>query len=205
MGTGFVFIGYFFANIMAMFSPLAFAKLAGYPLMLLGFRRLRPYHPLFRVCYAVGFASLPFAAYYTYTALISLGVPGAAVPEMLAATVEWCYFAFSIALELLLLLAFGRLSRELGHIRTATPAFRNMIFVGLYAVVYLVANLPVVAASAAAKYFYLPLLLLRMLFLFFDLWLLFLCYRDICPADNEQMELEELPQTVKREEEKREK
>lgn len=205
MGTGLVFVGYFFANFVAIYSPLAFAKLAGYPLMLLGLRRLRPYHPLFRVCYAAGFLSLPFAAYYTYTSLLLLGVPGSAVPETLVSAVEWCYFVFSIVFELLLLFAFGRLSRELGHLRTATPAFRNMIFVGLYAVVYFVTNLPVVAQSAAAKYFYLPLLLLRVLFLFLDLWLLFLCYRDICPAESEQMELEELPKTVTGEGEKHEK
>lgn len=205
MGTGLVFIGYFFANIVAQFSPLAFVKLAGYPLMLLGLRRLRPYHPLFRVCYAIGFLSLPFAAYYTYTALLALGVPGSAVPAGLATAMEWCYFVFSIAFELLLLFAFGRLSQELGHTRTATPAFRNMIFVGLYSFIYFVANLPVVATSAAAKYFYLPLLLMRMLFLFLDLWLLFLCYRDIAPEESEQMELEKLPEPVQKEEKKHEK
>lgn len=194
MGTGLVFVGYFFANLVALFSPLAFVKLLGYPLMLLGLRRLRPYQSTFRVCYAVGYLSLPFAAYYTYTALLALGVPGREVPSGLSTAVEWCYFVFFIAFELLLLLSYGRLSRELEHERTATPAFRNMIFVGLYALVYVVANLLDIAASAVAKYFYLPLLLLRMLFLFLDLWLIYLCYRDIAPEESEQMELEVLPE-----------
>lgn len=191
MGFGLLFVGYFFANLMPIFTPLGFTKLVGYPMMLLAFRRLRAYCPRFRICFYAGFAALPFAVYYTYVALLALKVPGAPIPAGVGTVIEWAYFAFFIAFELLLLWVIAVFSKELHHLRTATAATRNMIFVGMYAALYLVCNILDAAGVSGVRYFYLPLLLLRLFFLLLDAWLIFQCYRDICPAEEEQIVLTE--------------
>lgn len=191
MGFGLLFVGYFFANLMPVFSMLGFTKLVGYPMMLLAFRRLTAYYRRFRMCFFAGFAALPFAGYYTYTALLAMKVPGTPVPASVAAVVEWAYFAFFIAFEMLLLWTIAGFSKELHHLKTATAATRNMIFAGMYAVLYLVCNILDGAGVAGIRYFYVPLLFLRMFFLLLDAWLIFQCYRDICPAEEEQVTLVE--------------
>lgn len=191
MGFGLLFVGYFFANLMPIFTPLGFTKLVGYPMMLLAFRRLRAYCPRFRICFCAGIAALPFAVYYTYVALLALKVPGAPIPAGVGTGIEWTYFAFFIAFELLLLWVIAGFSKELHHLRTATAATRNMIFVGMYAVLYLVCNILDAAGVSGVRYFYLPLLFLRLFFLLLDAWLIFQCYRDICPAEEEQITLVE--------------
>ena len=134
---------------------------------------------------------MPFAVYYTYVALLALKVPGAPIPAGVGTVIEWAYFAFFIAFELLLLWVIAGFSKELHHLRTATAATRNMIFVGMYAALYLVCNILDAAGVSGVRYFYLPLLLLRLFFLLLDAWLIFQCYRDICPAEEEQIVLTE--------------
>lgn len=193
MGFGYVLVGYFFANIMGtVHSVFGFAQLVGYPLMLVGFRKLAAYQRGFLKCFYLSFAALPFSVYRTYLSLIAFGVP---FPEPLAgfaAAVDWIYFAFFLLLEGLWLLSVGALSAELSFPKTQSAAYRNMIFVGLYALIYLVTGLPFVAQTQASKYFVVPFLLLRTAALFLNLWLLYLCYRNICPAEEEQLSFEEI-------------
>lgn len=191
MGFGLLFVGYFFANLMPVFTPLGFTKLIGYPMMLLAFRKLTAYDRRFQICFFAGFAALPFAVYYTYVALLALKVPGAEIPAGVSKGIEWAYFAFFIAFELLLLWVIAGFSKELQHLKTATAATRNMIFAGMYAVLYFVCSILDAAGVSGIRYFYLPLLLLRLFFLLLDAWLIFQCYRDICPAEEEQIALVE--------------
>lgn len=185
MGTGWLLVGYFFANMMPIYSPLGFAKIVGYPMMLMGLFQLRAYHPWFRICYYLGYLSLPFAVFYTYQSLASFGLAVPMPAQTIAAVTEWVYFAFCILFELAILYAIAKFSRELAHERTVTPAYRNMIFVALFAVLYTVASIPPIANSMAGKYLALPTVFLRIAYLFLDMWLIFLCYRYICPEQSE--------------------
>ena len=189
MGFGLLFVGCFFANLMPVFEPLGFTKLIGYPMMLLALRRLSAYHSRFRVCYFAGFASLPFAAFYTYAAFYAMKVPMPPIPDTVNTIVGWAYFAFFVVFEMLLLWAIAGLSGELHHIRLTTGATRNMIFVGLFAVLYAGCNILEAVGVSAVRYFYVPLLLFRICFFLLDAWLIFCCYRDICPAEEEQIQL----------------
>lgn len=189
MGFGLLFVGYFFANLMPLFEQLGFFKLIGYPMMLLALRRLSAFESRFRVCYFAGFASLPFAAYYTYAAFSAMKVPMPPIPAIVNTAVGWAYFAFFIGFELLLLWAITGFSKELYHLKLMTNATRNSIFAGMFAVLYLVCNILDAFGVSFVRYFYVPLLLFRIFFLLLDAWLVFCCYRDICPAEEEQITL----------------
>lgn len=191
MGFGLLFVGYFFANLMPLFEQLGFFKLVGYPMMLLALRRLSAYDRRFRLCYFIGFVSLPFAAYYTYASFSAWKMPMPPIPETVDTVVGWSYFVFFIAFELLLLWSIAGFSKELHHLKLMTGATRNMIFVGMFAVLYAGCNVLEAFGVSSVKYFYIPLLIFRIFFFLLDAWLMFCCYRDICPAEEEQITLME--------------
>ena len=181
MGFGWFLIGYFFVCVVSIYSPLSFAMLAGYPMMIYGLWQLAPYQRYFRVCFFFSFVSLPFALYY---ACYGLGQMGLAMPAVGAifATVEWIYFVFTLLFTALWLFAIYSLCRELCHQRTLAASIRAMIFFALTQVLDLVARLPV---GAAARYFVLPAVLLRLITIFLNMYLIYLCYRYICPQGEE--------------------
>lgn len=183
MGFGWVFIGYFFANVMAVYSVLSFAMLVGYPLMVIGLYKLAPYHVRFRSLFFFSLASLPFAIYYGAYGFSMLGF--AALDGIFAAgvfnVVQWCYFIFNIVFHALLLYAIAGIGAELGLFSIQSTAWRNLILTALCYAVDLVARLPVTAAIQ--PYFIVPLLLLRLMTVFLNLYLIYRCYRHICSEE----------------------
>ena len=186
MGFGWLLVGYFFANIMSLYSELSFAMLAGYPLMLIGLWRLAPYHKRFYQCFFVTLPALPFALYFSLVATTKFGLLTAApiLQGSVYAVVEGIYFLYSFLLHVLLLLAISGLAAELGLLRHQSAALRNLVLIALYTVVYLIARL---LPAEQQSLFVLPLILLRYLYIFLNLWLLFRCYRHICPEGDGMM------------------
>lgn len=183
MGFGWLFIGYFFANVMAVYSVLSFAMLAGYPLMVMGLYKLAPYHTRFRSLFFVSLVSLPFALYYGVYGFSQLGF-GALEGVFTGAffdTVQWCYFLFAMVFHALLLYAIAGLSAELKLLSIQSAAWRNLILTMLYYVIDLVARLPFV--FSVQQYFVMPVLLLRIITVFLNLYLIFRCYRHICSEE----------------------
>lgn len=189
MGFGWLLIGYFFANIMSLYSTLSFAMLAGYPMMIMGLYRLAPYHTRFRYCFYFSFASLPFALYFALYGFAQMGIGSqlAFLTGSFYLVVEWCYFVFSLLFHGLLLYGIAGLTQELGLVALQGNALRNMILVGLYYLIDLIARLPVAFISAHVAYFAIPLILLRLIFILLNLYLIFKCYRYICPEGEESM------------------
>ena len=181
MGFGWFLIGYFFVSVVSIYSPLSFAMLAGYPMMIYGLWQLAPYQRYFRVSFFFSLLSLPFALYY---ACYGLGKMGFATPEVgsVFATVEWIYFVFTLLFTLLWLFAVYSLCRELGHVRLLAGAMRSLIFFALAQVFDFAARLPI---GAAASYLALPAILLRLITIFLNIYLIYLCYRYICPQGEE--------------------
>lgn len=186
MGFGWLLIGYFFANIMSMYSVLSFAMLAGYPLMLVGLWKLAPYHKRFYQCFFVGLLALPFAVYFSLVAVTELGLltDWPFLRGTVYTVAEWLYFLYTFLLHAVLLFAISGLAAELALLEHQRIALRNLVLVALYAVVYLVARL---LPTAQQSFFVLPLILLRFLYIFLNLWLLFRCYRHICPEGDGMM------------------
>ena len=183
MGFGWLFIGYFFANVMAVYSVLSFAMLVGYPLMVMGLYKLAPYHVRFRSLFFVSLVSLPFAVYYGAYGFSMLGL--SALDGMFLSplfdVVQWCYFTFNMLFHALLLYAIAGLSAELELFSIQSTAWRNLILTVLYYVVDLVARLPFTASIQ--PYFIAPVLLLRLMTVFLNLYLIYRCYRHICSEE----------------------
>ena len=183
MGFGILMIGYFFANVMSLYSTLSLAMLAGYPLMIWGLRRLAPYHARLRYTYYAAYAALPFAVYFSVFSIMQWCHADWGFFAVTHTAVEWCYFAFTLALHFLLLYGLAGLAGELGLVSVQSAAWRNVIMMALYAVIDLVSRLPIPWITANAGYFTAPVLLLKILFLLLNMWLLFQCYRKIAPEE----------------------
>lgn len=189
MGFGWLFIGYFFVNIMALYSPLSVAMLVGYPLMICGLYRLAPYHRYFRIFYYYSFISLPFAVYFSMYGLSQLfpALQLSLFASDLHATVEWLYFGFSLGFQVLLLLSVAGITSELGLLSMQSSTWRNMIMVGLYYLLDGFTRLPIRWITAHQGIFSLSLILLRLCYILFNMYLIFKCYRHICPEEDRDM------------------
>ena len=186
MGFGCLFVGYFFANMMPpVGSPLSVAKLIGYPLMIAAFYRLAPFQKRFLYCFFASFATLPFAVYYAMIGLSQFGVISAYrfLGGTVYTVVDICYIAVSLTVHVLMLLAVVALMKELGHQALLTTAWRNLICSASYFVLRGLMLIP----CAMQKYLLAITLLLWVFMLFMNLFMLFKCYRYICPEGDEDM------------------
>ena len=184
MGFGWLFVGYFFVAVVALYSPLSFAMLAGYPMMIYGLYQLAPYQRYFRVAFFFSFLSLPFAGYY---ALYGFGQMGFSLPAVGAifATMEWVYFAYTLLFTALWLWAIFSLCRELMHERLLSACVRSLLFFAVTQVLDFTGRLPVAFIREHQGYFALPAILLRICLVFINMYLIYQCYRYICPEGQE--------------------
>ena len=183
MGFGWLLVGYFFASVISLYSPLSFAMLAGYPMMIMGLWMLAPYHRYLHIAFYASFFSLPFAIYY---AIYGLGQMGADFPKhwfdgALWQTVEWGYFAFSLFFTVLLLSAIMLLCRELYLIKLQGNAMRNMLLMGVMYLLDFIGRLPISFIQSHRGYIAVPVLFLRLITIFLNIYLIYGCYRYICP------------------------
>ena len=184
MGFGWFLVGYFFVSVVSIYSPISFMMLAGYPMMIFGLLQLAPYQRYFRVAFYFSFVSLPFALYYSVYGLGKMGFSMPAVDAAFA-TVEWVYFAFTLLFTALWLFAVFSLCRELGHAKLLAGATRALIFFAAAQIMELVARLPIGFVQANSGYFALPAILLRLVTIFLNIYILYLCYRYVCPQGEE--------------------
>ena len=189
MGFGLLLIGYFLINVTTLLAPIAVAMPVGFALVAMGAYRLMPYHSRFKLLFGLSLVGLPFGIYYTLYGLSFLGaIPSLAFLSGTAfAAVEWAYFVLSLLVQIALLTAISLLVMDLGLLEMQSVAMRNLVFVGIYHFVYLLAHLPVAGIKAHAGAFTLPITLLRFLCVFLNLWLLFRCYRNILPEGSDMV------------------
>lgn len=186
MGFGCLFIGYFFANMMPpVGSPLSVMKIIGYPLMVAALYRLAPYHKRFFYSFFVSLATLPFAVYYGLFGLSAFGVfPAYAfLSGTFYNVVQILYLVVSLTLHILVLWAVAGLSAELKQAPIRTLAWRNVTFVGVYFLLRFLMLLPFPVLQRLIG----PTLLIWLCMVFLNLFLLFRCYRYICPEGDEDM------------------
>ncbi|MBE6605144.1 MAG: hypothetical protein E7639_05525 [Ruminococcaceae bacterium] len=187
MGFGLLLVGYFFTSVMPVISIFSAAMLLGYPLISLGLFRLCPYHKRF---YYAFFASLPaplFGLYYTASSLVRAGVltGGSFLGGTAFAVVEWLYFVYAFVLIALVLWAVASLATQMELFQVQSAAWRNLTFLAIYQVIYLIIKLPIPHAAA----FVLPITILRYLCIFLNVWLFFRCYRFILPEGSDNIEM----------------
>ncbi len=187
MGFGYLMIGYFFVSVISLYSPVSFAMLAGYPMMIVGLWHLAHYHHHFKYCFYVSFASLPFALYYS---VYAFGLMGLTVPPVFEGTslwrvAEWLYFAFVLCFTAMILYAINSICGELGLSKWRGVALRNLILLGLTYALDLVGRLFFGLMAEWGGYLSLLVLLLRLIVIFLDLYLIWGCYRYIVPEGEE--------------------
>lgn len=190
MGFGYLLLGYLLTFLLYLtVENLGFGFLAlllGYLLMALGLRELRRYSAAFRWSLWV---LLPLLVPTLYDALVSLSElflwDLGGLPTMLGAAMELSLFFLLILFNVTMLYAIRVLAGEVGLPSTEAAAIRNLLFVGAYAVLYLVCRLPGVSHSAAAPYLNVALLLLNLAWVFCNLFLLLSCNKNICSEGDE--------------------
>lgn len=188
MGFGWLLMGYFFSHIMTLYSPLSFAMLVGYPMMIYGLFQLAHYHDLLKNCFFFSFLSLPFAVYFGFYGLHHIGLLPAFsfLTGTFFSVVEIAYFAFTLLFQCFLLYGISGLTRELQLMRLQGNAWRNFLIVIICYLVDGVARLPIPWMLKNRNIFTLSIVLMRLAYLLLIEWLIFKCYRHICSEDEDQ-------------------
>lgn len=186
MGFGLLLIGYFMANILPVISFLSVAMPVGYALMALALFRLAPYQRRYLYAFAAALATIPVTLYYAVYGIVTLTGGGAGLfSPAVFAVFEWIYFALSLIFTALLLLSEAALSRELSLYREESNAWRNLIFLLLYHLLYLVVQVLDACGVPHMSAFVIPMTMLRYLCIFLNVWLFFKAYRYIVPEGSE--------------------
>ena len=202
MGFGWFFVGYFSVTVVSLylpiFPPLAFAMLVGYPMIIYALWQLAPYHRYLRVSFYASFSSLPFALYYFLYALRYLGVSLSWVGASFA-VMNVVYSIFTLLFTGLWLFALLSLSRELAHKKLLGGAIRSMIFFGVGGILYVVSEITSLFVKESEPYFAIPVLFLRVISIFVNMYFIYLCYRYIGPQEEDlpDLSLEPLQENAK--------
>ncbi len=191
MGFGYLLIGYLVTFVINMtIQSLGFGGVAvfvGSGLMLLGLSELTRYNRAFVWAKWLLIPILVISVYEMLESLNgmllwSLPIFGASV----GAVVDWLTFMLFISFNLAMLYGIRAITQELGILHMTTAAIRNSFFVCLYAVLYLIAHLPIEAITAIGGYLALPVTLTYLIWLICNLTLLLSCNKNICRAGDEE-------------------
>ena len=189
MGFGYVFIGYLMSFILEMtvrgLGIYGAAELLGYGAMFVGLVTLSLYEGDFK---GAKWSLIPLmltAIFRVGSSLANLfawdlGVLGG---ETVTAVVDWCTFFLLMFFQIALLYGIRMLSEKVGLKQITIKAVRNAVFVGLYAVLYVIAKC--MSEGAAIRYLALSMQILQLVYVVFNLLLLVNCAKDICPAGEE--------------------
>ena len=189
MGFGYVFIGYLMAFVLEMtvvgLGISGAAALLGYSAMLLGLLTLSLYQSDFKGA-LWSLVPLMLTAIYDIVRSISeffafdLGVLGS---EAVQGGVKWATFFLIMFFQIALLYGIRMISESVGLKQITVKAIRNAVFVGIYALLYVAAEL--MTEGDAIQYLALSMNILQLAYVFLNLVLLANCAKDICPAGEE--------------------
>ena len=188
MGFGILLVGYFFAYLMANISP-AFA-FAGAYLMILGAIKLKDYNTKFSyVIYPSG-AIMLIALKDTVLDILSIfGTEPAFFGLPAVETVfNLMQIGAAVLLHLTLYLAVADIASEVGVDKIRVSAWRNLWFFIAYTAICAVRYLPISYGDVFLSYLNLIIRFMQLLWIFFSIFMLFSCFRNI--GDKEKVEME---------------
>lgn len=182
MGFGIMVFGYFITYIMALNTFGAFFRFAGYLVMAYGSKKLSEYES--------GFVWSEYAS--MLLAVIS-AVRIAAdftqlIPSNIIAILVYAEAALVLIYHILLLLAIRAIAKDTDSEKIQGNAVRNLFFISLYYLLYVIGMLPTPFKASYEKNMGLPLLLLNFAWIILDLVLLISCYSRICDENDLDME-----------------
>jgi len=190
MGFGPLLIGYAIAHIIAvgLGNYLFAGMLIGGFLMFLGLCELRKYCPTF--LYAIIASVLYLLCSFFETAVyidsyfaLGLGISN----DTLLSVFDWIEFIVSLILNVTILYGIADLSKRVDYPEARQKAYRNMVFVSIYALLQILIFIPGSVFNKDGGFFLTLLLLVQLIYAFFNLALLFKCYAMICPTGQEDM------------------
>ena len=191
MGFGPLLIGYIFTYLVTLgLGDYLFAgMLIGGFIMFLGLCELRKYCPTF--LYAIiADILLILCSFYETAAwidsafLLDIGIHSALVLRVF----DYIELAVNLWFNLSLLYGIADLSRRVEYPPTREKAYRNMIFVGVFYVMQILLLIPNTVFDRDKAFFMTLLMILQVIYAFFNLLLIFKCYAMICPEGEEEMQ-----------------
>ncbi|MBQ8441445.1 MAG: hypothetical protein IJX19_12345 [Clostridia bacterium] len=189
MGFGYVFIGYLMAflleNTVKGLGVSGAAALLGYGAMFVGLFTLSLYQSDFK---GAKWSLLPLMLTAVYNLLCSVAdlfawELGALGGDTAKAIVKWTTFFLLMIFQFALLYGIRMISESVGLKQISIKAIRNAAFVGLYALLYVIAAM--MPEGEAIRYLALSMSILQLAYVVFNLLLLLNCAKDICPAGEE--------------------
>ncbi len=192
MGFGYLLIGYLVAHVLNLTARgLGFggvAILVGAALMLLGLQELRRYQSDFVWAEILLIPVFVCGLYSTVESLDRLfmwQLPIFAV--RVSGIFDILSFASIVLFNLALLYGIRCIAQNVGLGSMALSAVRNMLFVGVYAVLMLIGNLPIPFSEALESGLALFTLLLNIAWIICNLLLLLSCNKNICRKGDEEV------------------
>ncbi len=187
MGFGYLLIGYLITFVIKVtVSSLGFGGLAllvGYGVMLYGLSQLRLYHRAFVWSEWILLPLMLTAVYDQLKSLCDLFLWELPLINAVTNSIfEWVTFALVIVFHFALLYAIRMIAGDVGLLHIATKAIRNMILMGLYAVLMVVYYL---SGGEVTKYLLLSVNLFKVVWVICNLLLLLSCNKNICRAGDE--------------------
>ena len=194
MGFGLLLVGYVISYLLTIgLGEYAFAGLIiGHFMMYLALGELKKYSPAFKYAYVCSVLLILCAAFECVMgidSMISLGLP--AVAQSVANVMDTVRFALDLCFNLAFLYGIIDLSVRVDYLETKYKAYRNLVFVGLFyafqTIVSLISRNPGETYEKYASFMMTVVLLLKLIFVFFNIGLIFKCYAFICPSDDVEM------------------
>lgn len=190
MGFGYLFLGYLFAfllEITANVKPLGAGPLAvllGCILMLIGVLKLSDYEKNFRLC-SVPLGLLLFTNLFHDVEMVCawIGETPVWMSEIVKSTFGWIDFVAILLLHALLLPAVARLALSVELPKTRAASTRNLVFVGLWGVLYLCAML-IPFPEKVQKGVLLAQVICNFAVILLNLWLFLSCMKNIAPEED---------------------
>lgn len=187
MGFGYLLIGYLVTFVIYLTLQAlglgGLGLLVGYGIMLLGLFQLHRFQDEF--VYAK-WTLIPLLVLAVYESVISLAelflleLPFST--QSVAAITDWITFLLIMFFNLTLLYGIRALAKAVELPRINTMAVRNSVFVGAYGVLYVLGQ-----TTPLGQYLVVPLVLLQIVWVAFNLFLFLTCAKDICPEGEEEI------------------
>ena len=190
MGFGYLLLGYLVSFVLSLSVDRlglgGLAELLGYAMMLYGLLELQRYQRAFVPAKWLTLPALVCAVVRLVEAVDELflwDLPLFGDTPMLV--LGWLEALVAVVFQLAMLYGIRMIATDVELKHVATKALRNMLFVGMYGVLYAAAQLPSAWIGTVAVYLQWPLLLLQIVCIALNLLLLLSCNKNICAAGDE--------------------
>ncbi len=192
MGFGYLFIGYLVTYVLYFtvqkLGVGGLALLIGFGTMLLGLCGLTKYQRKFAFA---KWLCIPLLFTSAYQLAYQLGQfflwESPIVGTTVANAMTWIHFLLSIAFHFFLLYAVYVICLEVGIKHMSTVAIRNMVFVAIYAILYVLTNSVFARNPSARAYVMFSYIMMQIVCIVFNLILLLNCTKNICAEGEEDV------------------